>query len=160
MPRWSILASKPSAPLSISTWTVWSLISLLLLKGQHVGYPIEHNQKCSCSSHCTGDSYRFARMPVLRAAGCEGVSLNLCTCCFLLLKLLSRQVKWSSWHKFMCTRRELLFTPSPGQQWELATTRTAVWGELTAPTVEGKGRKEIQCWMWDVLQQITVHFQP
>lgn len=40
-------------------------------------------------------------------------------------------------------RGETLFTPSPGQQWELAATRSAVWGELAARMWEKKGKNTI-----------------
>lgn len=58
---------------------------------------------------------------------------------FSLVEAHLRQVKWSSWLKSMCIRREM-FTPSPGQQWELAATRTTVWGELAVPMWEKKGK--------------------
>lgn len=35
-----------------------------------------------------------------------------------------------------CAWKWVVYTLSPGQQWELATTRTTAWGELTTPIVE------------------------
>lgn len=39
-------------------------------------------------------------------------------------------------NRFRCLIWRLVFTPSPGQQWKLAATTAAVWGEMTTPIVE------------------------
>lgn len=90
----------------------------------------------SCSCHCTGDSYRlwWGQLDVKRSVWTSTRML------FSPVEAPLRQVNWSSWHKSMRIRGEMLFTPSPGQQWELAATRTAAWGELAAPMWEKKGK--------------------
>lgn len=62
---------------------------------------------------------------VLRVAGGEGVNPNTHAMLFSRCEAPLRQVKRSSWHESTRIRGEMLFTPSPGQQWELAATRTA-----------------------------------
>lgn len=94
----------------------------------------------SRSCHSTHNSYTFVGVPVLRATGYEGISPNLHACHFLILEAPLRQVKQSGWLKSMCISREMLFTPSPGQQWELAAKRITVRGELAVPMWEKKAK--------------------
>lgn len=77
---------------------------------------------------------------MLRVTGYEGIRLNLHACHILILEAPLRQVKQSGWLKSMCIRREMLLTPSPGQQWELAAKRITVRGELVVPMWEKKAK--------------------
>lgn len=97
-----------------------------------------HRREASEGSCSFIASYRQVVVPVLRANRYKGVSLNFYACHFLLVEAPLWQVKQSSWLKSMYIRREMLFTPSPGQQWELAAKGITVRGELAAPMWEKK----------------------
>lgn len=88
------------------------------------------------SAHSTQWSDSHTRVGMLPLGGrptWRGKVENLRACCCLHS---SGSVSPVGCNRFRCLIWRLVFTPSPGQQWELAATTAAVWGEMTTPIVE------------------------